>query len=461
MSQTIEQIPADPHASSLRQLGGFVSRWRNIASARAAARGMLGVSMRAATLAVGLLCIQILALAGAPHALAQSRNQTAILDHVNEIGTSGGGAPDVVAFYDELGQLTPQQTDSSLNAFSPEAYDAQTSVVVDGGLRVTHLLLDRPRECSPNKLDPWTADTNPLPCHDRSWAPWIAGVGGFRSREKFAGHPRYDASLGGVVVGIDSNPIEGVDLSLAIGAQRGIVNAGAAGKSTLTLTDVAGEISWSRGAMRAQTAVSWGHGFHDDKRRITYVSDPNGTTTGVRADTNHDSDRATLAVELGYAVEAGPLLVEPLVGTDWTWISQRGFDEDNAGGFSLNVEDRNDDVGSVTAGIRASTLYHHTRYIARQLTWLDGIWRPQVDVRWLQMVSGTKRKIDARFRGAPASVPDFTIKGKEDDGGLQVGAGVSFVPSHANRLQFDLRYGAYLASHTLAQNVSASVAIGF
>jgi hypothetical protein len=125
------------------------------------------------------------------------------------------------------------------------------------------------------------------------------------------------------------------------------------------------------------------------------------------------------------------------------------------------VEDRSDEVGSLTAGVRASTIYHHTRYIARQLTWLDGIWRPQVDVRWVQMLSGTKRKIDARFRGAPTSVPDFTIKGKEDDGGLQLGAGVSFVPSYANRLQFDLRYGAYVASHTLAQNVSASVAIGF
>ena len=393
--------------------------------------------------------------------LARGSNNQAILDHLLEIDASGGGSDDVQSFIDELDNLTVDEANSAFNAMSPEAYDAQTAAVVDGGRRVAHLLLDRPRECTPGKLDPWTAARAPLPCHARSWSPWLSAVGGFRSREKNSGHPRYDASLGGAVAGIDWRPLEDLDLTFAIGSQRGKVNVAGAGESTLTLTDVAGHAAWRRGPVRVQTVLSWGHGFHDDKRRMRFISDGQGNTTSVRGHTDHDSDRVTLAAELGYAIDAGPFTVEPVLGLDWAWVWQRSFQEDDAGGFGLEVDDRDDEVGSISAGFRASTIYHHTRYLARPLAWMDGIWRPQLELRWRQMLEGTERDIDARMEGAPGSVSDFQITGNEDEGGVEIGVGVSFVPSAANRLQFDLRYETYVASHTVEQDLTARVLIGF
>jgi uncharacterized protein with beta-barrel porin domain len=393
--------------------------------------------------------------------LARGRNNQAILDHLIEIDDSGGGSGDVQSFIDELGNLTVAEANSAFSAFSPEAYDAQTSLVVEGGRRVAHLLLDRPRECIPGKLDPWIDAAAPLRCHERSWSPWLAGVGGFRSRDKFAGHPRYDSSIGGLVVGIDSSPMENLDLTFAIGSQHGTVNVAAAEKSTLTLTDISGHAAYTHGPVRAQTVLSWGHGFHDDKRQMKFISDGASGVTSVRANTDHDSDRVTLAAELGYELDVGPVMVEPLLGLDWAWVWQRSFTEDDAGGFGLQVDDRSDSVGSINMGVRASTTYHHTRYISPELMWLEGIWQPEIDLRWRQMLEGTDRDVDARFEGAPGSVSDFTIEGKEDDGGFEIGLGVSFIPSQANRLQFGLRYETYIASHTLDQTLTARVLVAF
>jgi hypothetical protein len=391
-------------------------------------------------------------------AVAQGSNQRAIAQHLIDVDAAGGASPDLQNLIDEF-QTSTGDLSTVLFALSPEVYDVHTTVVVEGGRRIANLLLDRPRECAKGEYDPWQGTDTPLPCHAREWSPWLAALGGFRSREKFSDHPRYDSSLGGLAFGIDARPLAGLDVTFAISSQRGTVNAAGAGESTVTLTDVSGHAAWTAGQIRVQGVVSWGHGFHKDRRRIQ--ASETATPLDSRGDTEHDSDRITIAAEVGYVIEAGPVEIEPIGGVDWAWVYQRPIHEDNAGGFGIRIASRDDDVGSINAGVRMSTVYDHGTYLADQLEWMDGVWRPMIDIRWRQMLQGEERDIKGRFQGSPDSVSDFTITGREDVGGFELATGLSFTPEDANRLQFDLRYEAFVSSHTVEQNLTGRVQLAF
>jgi len=389
---------------------------------------------------------------------ANGSNQRSIAQHLEAIENLGGASADLQAFADDLMNATGDLS-NTYNVLSPEAYDFQTQVVVESGRRIANLLLDRPRECETGQQDPWGRIDKRLPCHSRSWAPWLAGIGGFRSREGFDEHRRYDSEMGGLVFGIDSHPIENVDLTFAISSQRGKVNAAGAGESTLTFTDISGHAAWSHGRIRTQVMASWGHGFHQD-RRLIYETETN-TMLNVRGTEDHDSDRITAAAEIGMLFDVAQFQVEPLVGVDWAWVYQRPIHESGAGGFGMRIASRDDSVGSINAGVRLSTTYQHSRYLIRQLEWMDGIWKPSLEVRWRQVVHGDDRDIDARFQGSPDTVPDFRVSGDEDDGGAEIGAGISFTPKGANRLQFDVRYDAFVGEHTVEHDLVGRVMIGF
>ncbi len=391
-------------------------------------------------------------------AVAQGANQRAIAENLGDIDAAGGASGDLQALIDSLFTSTGK-IPAVYNALSPEVYDVHTTVVVEGGRRVANLLLDRPRECREGQPDPWKEMATQLPCHASSWSPWVAAVGGFRNREKFSDHPRYDSEMGGLVAGIDVHPLEDLDLTFAISSQRGTLNAAGAGESTVTLTDLSGQAAWSMGRLRTQGVVSWGHGFHKDRRLIRQSQ--TDYPLNSRGQEEHDSDRITIAAEVGVEFDAGPFEIEPLVGLDWAWVYQRPIHESDAGGFGIRIASRDDDIGSFNAGVRLSTIYEQTGYIAKQLEWMDGVWRPMVEVRWRQVLEGDKRYIDARFEGSPDSVSDFRISGEEDDGGAEIGAGISFIPKNANRLQFDLRYDAFVAPHTVEHNLVGRVMVGF
>ncbi|MEE8164705.1 MAG: autotransporter outer membrane beta-barrel domain-containing protein [Myxococcota bacterium] len=390
---------------------------------------------------------------------AQTQNQIAIAGHLSAILAAGGAPPLLQRLLNDLTNST-ESVSAVFTALSPEAYDAQTTIIVEGGRRIARLLLDRPRDCQTDARDPGTRLSTKPPCHSRRWSPWLATIGSFRSRDKFAGFPRYDAQLGGLIFGIDARPIGGLDLTFAIASQRGSVDVAGAESSTVTLTDLSGHAAWTHGALRLQSVVSWGHGFHRDRRVIRHSAGIDNPLD-LRGLEKHDSDRITLAGEVGFRFDAGPIQIEPLATVDWAWVFQRPIQESEAGSLGIRIDARSDQLGSVSGGLRASSLYHQTGYLLSGLDWMDGVWRPQIDLRWRQIIAGDKRDIDARFRGTPAGVPDFTIQGREDKGGFEIGAGVSFVPSNANRLQMDLRYEAFVASHTLEQTLSFRVSIGF
>ena len=389
--------------------------------------------------------------------VARGSNQRSIAQNLLDLQTLGGSNSDLQDVLDNLEDV--QNLGSVYDALSPEAYDAQTTVSVEAGRRIAALLFDRPRECQTGQVDPWNQNQRILPCHARRISPWAAMIGSFRSRDSFDGHNRYDAQLGGLIAGVDLQPFGDLDMTVAVSSQRGGINVARAGESTLTLAELTGAIAWSPGPLRVQGVVSWGHGFHQDRRKI--LVDDSAAPVNTRATDDHQSDRTLLATEIGYRVSAGPIGVEPLVGFDWAFVSQDAVREQDAGGFGLAVDKRDDEVGSLRGGVRLSSLYEHTAYLGPWFEWMTGVWRPSFDVAWRQYVAGNERDLDARLLGSPDTAAGFTIKGNEDQGGAEIGVGFRFVPEQANRVRFDVRYQAYVAEHTLEQDLVGQIAIAF
>ncbi|MBK7949016.1 MAG: autotransporter domain-containing protein [Deltaproteobacteria bacterium] len=391
--------------------------------------------------------------------VARNANQRAIAQSLFDLTNSNGNQDDLQAVLDGLNDI--QNLASVYDALSPEAYDAQTTVSVEAGRRIAAMLFDRPRECRTGERDPWTGNPNALPCHARRLSPWAAGLGSFRRRDAFSGHARYDAQMGGIIAGVDFQPVSNLDFTLAVSGQRGGIDVARAGESTLTLAEVTGAAALNLGGLRLQGAATYGHGFHQDRRQIQFDGPTPTTGINVRGTDDHESDRTLLATEIGYRVPAGPVGVEPIFGFDWAWMSQDGIREADAGGFGLDVESRDDEIGSLRAGVRLSTVYDHKTYLGPWLEWMTGVWRPTFDVAWRQFVEGNERDVAARLQGGADTAGGFEIQGKEDPGGAEIGLGLRLIPTDANRLRLDLRYQAYVAEHTLEQDLVAQATIAF
>lgn len=393
--------------------------------------------------------------------LVRDSSELALFQNLQGMVGAAGVSPELAAVATALNDRSLDGSAASFfDTLNPESYDAQTTVLVESGRQIAQLLFSRPRDCVIGQLDPWTARTAPIPCNERRWAPWLTTLGSARQRDAFTGNREYDAQLGGLLAGVDVRPTDPLTLTLSIGSQRGTIDVENSGKTTLTTIDLAAQAAYTQGPFRVQALVGWGHGFHADRRSIRIATTATAPTN-VRATDDHESDRVTLAAEAGIEIPGGPFLFEPLIGFDWSWVSQEEISEDGAGGLGLQIDERDDEVGSVSGGVRISSIYRHNRFLARQLDWMDGVWRPQVDLRYRQLVEGNERQIDARFSGAAPSLPGFRVETKEDQGGWELGAGIGFVPEDANRLQFDLRYDAFLASHTLEHDLMFRMQLGF
>lgn len=395
-------------------------------------------------------------------AVAFGDNNQAIAGYLDAVLRDGGGTPALQSEIDTLA-TSNGSLDVVYSSISPEIYDAQSAVVMEAGRRVTRLLMNRPRACTPGTLDPWQGSRQPMECHLRKWAPWISGIGAFRSRDGFAGHPEYDARLGGVVVGLDAPPVAGFDLTLAVSTQTGSVDYRRGGHAGLTLAEVSGQAAWSHGPLRIQGVASWAHTRHDSTRSVRFDE---GTEAGrvfraVNAEEDFDSRRLILAGEVGARFDVGPLFVEPIAAVDWIQMETDGFSESGAGVYDERLESRDDDVLTVRGGLRLGTAYEHRSYLHKYLEWATGVWRPTLDLGWRQTLSGNEREVTASLDQGPGTVAPFTVDAKEDAGGFEVGLGVAFAPKYANRLQFQLRYDVYRASHTLDQDLVARIRFGF
>ena len=390
--------------------------------------------------------------------VANTSNRAAIAAYFDALEADGSTQ---MAIADQIAELRGSSGDlnETFDALDPTGYDAQTQVIAESSRRIANLLFDRPRQCRTGDLDDWSDRNAPLDCHAGRLGAWATAIGTLRERDAHSGQPEYEAEMGGIVLGVDLEPIGDLDLTAALTVQRGRVDVQGVGDSDLVLADLTGVASWREGPLRVQGAASYGYGSHNDRRGFTIDESATVISAGARDD--HGSHHIGLSAEAGYLFDLGPVRVEPLAGLDYVWIAQDEISEGDAGIWGLRVEERDDSVLFGSAGVRLGTVYEHSAFIGERLTWMDGVWRPSVDVRWRQLLVGAERELEAGLLGAPDTVGDFTVEGEEDAGGLDVGVGVTFQPKHANRLQLEIRYDLFTGPETLEHDLVAKLRFGF
>ncbi|MFP8872660.1 MAG: autotransporter outer membrane beta-barrel domain-containing protein, partial [Myxococcota bacterium] len=393
-------------------------------------------------------------------AVASSANRAAIGLHLDNIFADGTAAPALDLVVGELvNGVNIFNVDAVLDAINPEGYDAQTTILVESQRQIAHLLLDRRRDCSQGEFDPWQGSRAPLRCHARELSAWATATGSIRERDGFKDHTKYDADSYGITLGVDLAPIGDFEFTVAASGQRAQVDVAGAGESDIVIANLSGVASWSPGALRIQGVASYAFGSHEDRRDFGFNEASN--TVNARASDQHESHTLGLSGQAGYLINIGSFSIEPIAGFDYAWVNQGEIAEKDAAVWGLLIDERDDQILSLRAGIQLSTVYHHTKYISTELLFLDGVWRPTLDLGWRQTVIGYEREITARLSGAPSAVGDFTIEGEEDRNGIEFGAGLSFAPDNANRLQFDLRYEGYRGKSTLEHDLIAKVRFGF
>ncbi len=155
----------------------------------------------------------------------------------------------------------------------------------------------------------------------------------------------------------------------------------------------------SFGAVRADAQLGAGYMWADNRREFLY-SDSAGVvhrTAKGRWNGYTVSARAGLA----YTAQMGAFFVEPRVHVDYFRSHEGGYTETGGGtGFDLSVDPRSGDVLSVTSSVIAGATFGEGFH-----------WRPQVEVGYRGVLSGSAGLTTAQFAGgAPFSLAAESLR---------------------------------------------------
>lgn len=380
---------------------------------------------------------------------ALTPNQRAVALALDPIANRvpGGDMGTLIARFDSIGaSYFPRGADE----LSPEAYDAQTSVNLAVGRRFAKLLQSRPLHCESETYAPLEVHSLP-PCSERRVSPWGSLVGEVHERSGGSKHLGYGADSGGVAIGVDARPADGWLLSALFGGNSGNLTVDDDfGGGNFSSLEIGAAVTALLDQTHVRAVVEYGHAWHSTGRTMWALQ--------RAARGRYQSDRITAVAEVGHALRFGLLEVEPIGSLDYTHLIENGVTEQGAGSASLVIPGRSHDVLSTTTGVRlAATLFKYA-YLGSSLEWADGVWRPEVDVRWREFWTGARRSVDARLVGAPAGTGRFAVDAADAERGVEIAARLSFQPLRS-RVTIGVGYEAFLGDGTTAHRFDAKLRV--
>jgi uncharacterized protein with beta-barrel porin domain len=393
--------------------------------------------------------VQVVVTRASYTSAARTPNQRAVasaLDRALAAGPSG----DMATVLLQVDKLSPAEFGVVADALSPEVYDAQTAAALGVGRDFARLLEQRPLVCHVVVYEgPPRVEEEP-PCRAGGITAWGALVGSLANRDGGPQHASYDYGSGGAALGVDARPSEHWLLSAELGGSRSALSFDEhRGSGDLNTVEVGAAATWMLGGTHLRVVGSWGHGWHQTRRQVNALF--------RKALGRHESDRLGAIAEVAHAFQVGLLAIEPIATADYAYLEEGRVSESGAGALSLVVDGRHSSVFSTTAGLRVSTEWFKYAYMGSSLEWADGVWRPEVDVRWRERWTGSDRDVSARFAGATGTGP-FTVAARDARRGVELAARVSFQPVRT-RTTVQLAYEAFVGDGTLVHQATARVNI--
>jgi subtilase-type serine protease len=288
------------------------------------------------------------------------------------------------------------------------------------------------------------------PCGKSGWTPWLQGIGTFGSRDGGSTALGFSSSGGGVLVGADRRFGDRWWASADIGGGRIGIDVNGIGPSTLQTLDVGAAVGVNLGRGYLRGIASYSHGWHTTRRDVDYLS--------VRATGDHGSDRVSLVVDGAYPFEWQSIVVEPLASLRYSYLSQGQVDESGAAGVNLRVAARTDALYSTAIGLRLHTALFKYRYFYKIFEWADGLWTPELNVRWRRVWDGADRHLDALMPDAPEDALAYRVAASDARSGVEFGARVRFQPL-ASRISVALEYDAFMGWGDANHNIGLAVRV--
>ncbi len=328
------------------------------------------------------------------HQIAATSNQFAVGSALDSIALSSSGG--LFSMINTLGAETAAQQRTSLNQLSGELFGNTQTIGLQVGdqfqQRITSRLINNGKFLAGQPDDTSSSNTESSNTDVRGQSPsqstngWVQGygVGGnLRSDGSGAG---VSYSQGGAVYGMDWGADETGVIGIAGGNSYVGYHDGFSAGGTLTSYQVGLYALKQNDAAYVLGSTNYGYDTFGSNRNV----DVGGFNQTLRG--NYAGHQLGAYAESGLKLHARWVHLQPLVGLQYLYLAQQGFDE-SGGSAALDVS------ASQANSLRANL---GGRIVVDQLVGpMGALWTPYWQGRWVSELLDNDRIVNASFSGAP------------------------------------------------------------
>jgi subtilase-type serine protease len=375
------------------------------------------------------------------------------LDDLVNTGGDTGDMDTIIAVFDEmdpgeeaaanaaLDQMMPQDalglpdvTRNMMNQYSGGVLDHMDAV--RGGKQYAMLSGSRYLLASADNAVAAPPETD-------KWMPYAKGFGTWGDRDKSDDIAGYNYDAYGIVAGMDKLVSENTLFGFSIGGSKANVDYSQRGTSAdidSLLLSLYG--SYFKDDWHVGLALGYGHNWYDSQRGIHFDS------IDCEAESEHQGNSYSAAIELGNNFGGTDMLLEPVVGVGYTSVNERGYTEEGADSLNLKVDSETLDGIYSKLGLRLAKEYRSEQNP-------DVRWVPKANAFWIHDFADSV-KLDSSFVGGGS----FTTEGLEPLSDVfNLGAGLNVLFGKDTRLFVD--YGWQTAGNFNSNTVQAGVQWSF
>ncbi len=350
---------------------------------------------------------------------AETENQTIVATYLDDAFASLDTSTEFKAAMLPLDFLNSEDIQLAFDQLSPESYDAQTTAALSAGRLFSRALLEGPVQCRTRTHETLTNRlTSNAYCDGSEWNPFqiLFVESGSRSGDSI----EFDNSTSGLIAGASKRFGGQFALAFAVGASRTSVDLKELGGGDAVLAMAGLATAWGNsGGFQLKSSLGYTHGWHDTGRKISF--------DGADTEGSHQSDQLAAEIEASYGFETGGWDLRPLASLDAAYLIEESLAETETSEFSLDVDQRDNQVVGGSVGFRVSKPFPHYRFrIASSMS--DGIWTPEFMLRARGVITGSDHAIQGAMQGAPESIGSIDLVAEDSRYAAEFGAGLTFQP---------------------------------
>jgi len=269
-------------------------------------------------------------------------------------------------------------------------------------------------------------------------ALWIRGFGRFADSSSTTFAPGFNATSGGVILGVDTqvsdNMLAGIAASYAYTSVS--FNQGA-GSTDLDSFLVAPYGRIGSGNWYASGVLGIGFDNFNTSRHIAF---PGFAAT---ASSSHSGLAVGGSFETGYTFRPGSFTLTPVVGFDVSHISTDSFTESGAGAADLAVKSANSDSAAASIGVRVATRIDNAE---------GGSFTPEAHVIYRHDFLADQQQVGETFVQVPSGGTFTVVSSRFGKDALLAGIGVNYDLSPTSKLfaNYDGEFSSGFTSHTVS-----------